>query len=100
MEIGDQKPETPNYSEKERKERIIEDLKRILGDAQKADIFGTQNKIVKKCDELRKAYDAETLDNCRLYHLLVGSTIAEGHEPTTFDLDGQIEAFIRGLSKE
>lgn len=51
------------------------------------------NELVKFVKILRKNFDSINLDNCLMYHILAGSSIAPGHEVFT-DLEGEYSIIV------
>lgn len=88
--------EAVSSEEKERRDKLVDELRRILREASEKDVLGTNEKIVEESNRLTEEYGGDTLNKSRLYHLLINSSAPE----TAFlDLDGKIEAFIRGFGE-
>lgn len=85
---------------KEQQDKLDAELKRIIAKEQAKDILGFQEKMVAESDRLAEKYGKTALNNSRLYHLLVGSTkISSTTLDDRDDINGEVEAFLRGLEE-
>lgn len=79
--------------------RRLKELRRIWRNAMERDSTGTYTACAHKAAELREKHGVRECEACRLYHILGGST--PGKPLEVFDLEGEIERFIREeLDKE
>ncbi len=84
-------------SPEEGREKLINELRQILNKTrEKMGDFAVHDAILKKTEEWKNEFGGDIVNQSRLYHILIGSS-----EPgTVLDIDGKIEAFIRGLAKK
>lgn len=91
MNSNEREPGLPESEEEQNK--IIAELKDIRANAYSARSMEVHEMIFAKSGELIERYGEAALGQCKLYHLLIGSTIEP--EQKGFDVNGEIEAFIR-----
>lgn len=74
---------------------LLTEAQNLILDAQKIDIFGTQDKIVDKANFLKDKYP--DYNDYRLYHLMIGSTPEKVLPFFDFPGEDSIMNFLRTL---
>jgi hypothetical protein len=88
--------ETGEMTVEETKEQKLARLQGVWDRRMSEDAMEFYPKVGEFAETLREKYSAKELSQVRLWHVLVGSSLLEGHEPKSFDTpDGEIEEFLK-----
>ena len=88
----------PKHMEEEtHRETLVRELKKKLEMAYEMDVTKAHKRVLEFADVIRKKYS--DYSECRLWHLLILSTISDNTKITRFDFPGDdsIEKFIKSL---